>query len=414
MPHAFSLPSQSTLSVAEARRVILDALSPVAGWETVPLRGALDRILLKDVVAPFDVPAHDNSAMDGYALRAGDLAGAGETSLTVVGTALAGNPFSGVVGAGQAVRVMTGAVLPRGADTVAAQEAVRVEGGTVLIPTGLRAGQDVRRAGEDLARGRTALPAGKRLGPAEIGLLGSLGIVEVAVRRRLRVAFFSTGDEIASIGRPLGPGEVYDSNRYTLYAALTRLGVELIDMGVVRDDPAAIENAFREAAAQADVVLTSGGVSVGEADFVRTLMARLGDVTFWKIGIKPGRPMAFGRIGDAWLFGLPGNPVAVVVTFYQIVLDGLLKLTGVDPLPLRPTVAVPCLSAIRKKSGRREFPRGLLHDDAGVMKVKLAGPQGSGVLSSVTSANCFIVLSEERGDVTPGDLVDVQPFDGLL
>lgn len=414
MPNASSPASQSTLSVAEAHRIILDALSPVAGWEIVPLRGALDRILLKDVVAPFDVPAHDNSAMDGYALRAGDLVTGGETSLTVVGTALAGNPFSGVVGPGQAVRVMTGAVLPRGADTVVAQEVVRAEGGAVLIPAGQRAGQEVRRAGEDLARGRTALPAGKRLGPAEIGLLGSLGIAEVAVRRRLRVAFFSTGDEIASIGRPLGPGEVYDSNRYTLYAALTRLGVELIDMGVVRDDPAAIENAFREAAAQADVVLTSGGVSVGEADFVRTLMARLGDVTFWKIGIKPGRPMAFGRIGDAWLFGLPGNPVAVVVTFYQIVLDGLLKLTGVDPLPLRPTVSVPCLSAIRKKPGRREFPRGLLHDDAGVMKVKLAGLQGSGVLSSVTGANCFIVLPEERGDVSPGDPVDVQPFDGLF
>ena len=405
---------KSTLKVAEARRLVLDSVLPIGGWETVPLRAGLDRVLLQDVVAPFDVPAHDNSAMDGYALRAGDLAASGETPLPVVGAALAGRPFSGVVGRGQAARVMTGAVLPRGTDTVVAQEAVQAEGGRIVVPAGQKAGQNVRRAGEDLARGRTAVPAGRRLGPAEIGLLASLGCAEVAVRRRLRVAFFSTGDEIASIGRPLAPGEVYDSNRYTLHGALTRLGADLIDMGVVGDDPAALEQAFLQAADQADVVLTSGGVSVGEADFVRGLMARLGEVAFWKIDVKPGRPMAFGRLGDAWLFGLPGNPVAVLVTFYQIVLDGLLKLMGVEPLPLRPSFPVPCLSAIRKTPGRREFPRGLLYDDGGILTVKLAGPQGSGVLSSVADANCFLVLQEEQGDVAPGDLVDVQPFDGLI
>jgi molybdopterin molybdotransferase len=405
---------KSALSVAEARRVILDALSPVAGWETVTVRAALDRVLLKEVVAPFDVPAHDNSAMDGYALRAGDLSAAAETRLSVVGTALAGNAFSGMVGVGQAVRVMTGAVLPRGADTVVVQEIVRMDGDAIFVPCGVLMGQHVRCAGEDLARGRTALPAGKRLGPAEVGLLASLGFAEVTVRRRLRVAFFSTGDELASIGRPLAPGEVYDSNRYTIFAALTRLGVDLIDMGVVRDDPAAMEEAFREAAAQADVILTTGGVSVGEADYVKELMTRLGEVSFWKIDIKPGRPMAFGRIHDAWLFGLPGNPVAVMVTFYQIAVDGLLKLMGLDPLPSRPTFRVPCLSAIRKTPGRREFPRGLLLESDGVWKVQLAGSQGAGVLSSMAGANCFIVLPEQRGDVVAGDLVEVQLFDGLI
>lgn len=406
--------SKKSLTVAEARQNLFSALSPVSGWEAVPIRAALGRILFRDVVAPFDVPAHTNSAMDGYAVRHADLASADETRLAIVGTALAGNPFSGSVGAGQAVRIMTGAMLPHGADTVVVQECVRLDAETVVVPAGQESGQNVRRAGEDLARGKPALSAGKRLGPAEIGLLASLGIGEVMVRRRLRVAFFSTGDEIASLNRPLGPGEIYDSNRYTLYGLLTRLGVDLIDMGVVRDDPAALEEALREASAQADVILTSGGVSVGEADFIREIMARLGDVRFWKLDIKPGRPMAFGRIGDAWLFGLPGNPVAVMATFLQIVADALLRLMGCDPLPERPVFRVPCASAIGKSAGRREFPRGVLFLDDGAWKVRLAGNQGSGILSSMSGANCFIVLPEDGCAVVPGDQVDVQPFEGLI
>jgi molybdopterin molybdotransferase len=404
--------SPSYLTLAAARQAIFASLTPVAGWESVSVRDALGRVLHRDVAAPFDVPAHDNSAMDGYAMRAADLA-EGETRLTVVGTALAGSAFSGVVGPGQAVRVMTGAVLPKGADTVAAQEKVHAEGDSVRITGRLRQGHDVRRAGEDLARGKPALLAGKRLGPAELGLLASLGFAEVGVRRRIRVAYFSTGDEIASIGRPLAPGEVYDSNRYTLYGALMRIGVELIDMGVVRDEPEQLERAFAEAAAQADVVLTSGGVSVGEADYVKAMMAKLGEVHFWKIDIKPGRPMAFGRIGNAWLFGMPGNPVAVMVTFYQVVADALLKLAGVSPLPLRDGFRVPCVAAIAKSPRRREFPRGVLFSENGVLKVKPGGNQGSGVLSSMSTANCFIVLGEESGDVAAGDLVEVQPFEGL-
>lgn len=405
--------SESALSVTQARDTLLSAISAVAGWETVPIRSALGRVLMRDVIAPFDVPAHDNSAMDGYAVRAEDLSAA-ENRLAVVGTAYAGGAFSGVVGPGQAVRVMTGAVLPRGADSVVVQEAARVDGDQVILPAVQKPGQNVRRAGEDLAAGKPALAAGKKIGPSELGLMASLGFAEVAVRRRPRIAFFSTGDELASIGRPLAPGEVYDSNRYTLFGALTQLGVDILDMGVVRDDPAVMEQAFAEAAEQADAILTTGGVSVGEADFVKDIMARLGEVRFWKIDIKPGRPMAFGRLGNAWLFGLPGNPVAVMVNFYQIVLDALVKLQGVDPLPPRPSFRVPSAVPIRKLSGRREFPRGVLFQEGGEWKVRLSGNQGSGVLRSMADANCFIVLPEDSGSVAAGDLVDVQPFEGVL
>ncbi|MDO8989832.1 MAG: molybdopterin molybdotransferase MoeA [Sideroxyarcus sp.] len=408
------MPRKNTLNVAEARQSMLDVLTPVTGWEALPIRRALDRILYRDITAPFDVPAHDNSAMDGYAVRIGDLSATAETRLNIVGTAYAGNAFSGMVGSGQAVRIMTGAMLPRGADTIVVQEVARVEGDAVIVPSGQQAGQNVRRAGEDLARGKPALLAGKRLGPSEIGLLASLGIGEVTVCRRLRVAFFSTGDEVASIGRPLAPGEIYDSNRYTLYGALTRLGVDLIDMGVVRDDPAALEQALKDASAQADVILTSGGVSVGDADYVRELTSRLGAIEFWKLNIKPGRPMAFGRIGDAWLFGLPGNPVAVMVTFYQVVLDALCTLMGCSPLPERPLFKVPCVSAVAKTQARREFQRGVLFTDNGIWKVRLDSNQGSGILSSMSSANCFVVLPETSGDIKPGDMVDVQPFDALI
>ncbi len=407
-------PQDPRLTVAQAREQLLDTLVPVTGWECVALRDALGRVLSKPVIAPFNVPAHDNSAMDGYAVRHADLAGDGETTLRVVGTAFAGHAFSGIVGAGQAVRVMTGAVVPQGSDTIVVQEVTRTEGDAVVIPAGQKPGQNLRRAGEDLARGKPALPSGKRIGAADLGLLASLGVAEVTVYRRLRVAFMSTGDEIGTIGNPLGPGQVYDSNRYTLYGALSSLGVEMVDMGVIRDQPELIEDAFRTASESADVVITSGGVSVGEADFVRELMARLGEVKFWKLDIKPGRPMAFGRVGDAWLFGLPGNPVAVMVSYGQFVVDSLLRLMGVDPLPARPTFEVPCDDAIRKHPGRREFPRGELYEAADGWRVRLAGNQGSGVLRSMAEANCFIVLDESRGSVAAGETVKVQLFDGLF
>ncbi len=403
------------LPVDTARRVIRELVVPIAVNERLALRAGLGRVLGEDIVSPVDVPAHDNSAMDGFAVRGADLRPDGETRLRAVGVAYAGRVFDGVVGPGECVRVMTGAVMPAGTDTVVIQEVVRVDGDWVVIPPGQTTGQNRRLAGEDLARGRVVLAAGRPLRPAELGLLASLGIAEVAVRRRPRVAFFSTGDELASIGQPLREGEIYDSNRYTLYGMLDRLGVDLIDLGVVRDDPAALERAFRAASENADAIVSSGGVSVGEADFTRELLGRLGEVAFWKIAMRPGRPMAVGRIGRAYFFGLPGNPVAVMVTFYGFVREGLLALAGrTDDFTL-PTLRVPCATSLRKKPGRTEFQRGILSRGAdGAWSVRLTGQQGSGVLRSMSEANCFIVLEHERGDVKAGDLVSVQVFDGLV
>jgi molybdopterin molybdotransferase len=402
------------LPVDTARAAIRSVITPVSANERVAVRASLGRVLGEDVVSTVNVPAHDNSAMDGWAVRAADLRRDGETTLREVGVAYAGRKFDGGVAPGECVRVMTGAVMPPGTDTVVIQEVVRADGDRVVVPAGQQQGQNRRLAGEDLALGRVVLHAGRAIRPAELGLLASLGLAEVAVRRRLRVAFFSTGDELASIGSPLKEGEVYDSNRYTLYGMLARLGVELVDMGVVRDDPAALERAFREAAAGADAIVSSGGVSVGEADFTRELLGRLGEVLFWKIAMRPGRPMAFGRIGGAWFFGLPGNPVAVMVTFYGFVRDALLALAGRTDDCVLPMLRVPSATALRKKPGRTEFQRGILERGAdGAWTVRITGSQGSGVLRSMSEANCFIVLEHERGDVKAGDPVSVQLFDGL-
>jgi len=407
-------PENRALSAAEARDRMLAEVAPITGREFVAVRSALGRILAADIVAPHDVPAHDNSAMDGYAVHFASLAADGETRLNVVGIAFAGNAFSGLVGKGQAVRIMTGAVLPAGADTVVVQEVTRVEAGMVIVPAGQKLGQNTRRAGEDLARGAVALAAGQQVGTAELGLIASLGIAEVEVRRRLRVAFFSTGDELASLGTPLAPGQIYDSNRYTLHALLTQLGADIIDLGVVPDVPEVLEATLNEAAQVADAIITTGGVSVGEADFVREILARLGEVKFWKLNIKPGRPMAFGKVGKAWLFGLPGNPVAVMVSYTQFALDALLRLSGLDPLPERPLLSVLAANTIKKQPGRREYLRGTVAAVDGRWQVKTTGNQGSGVLRSMSEANCFVVLPEDCAGVQAGDAVQVQLFAGLL
>ena len=401
------------LHVEKARAAIRACLAPVTQSERVPVRAALGRVLAEDIVPAIDVPGHDNTAMDGYAVRFADL-GAGETVLEEIGAALAGRSFGGKLGAGQCVRVTTGAVMPAGADTVVVQEVVKVNGARVTIPPGQKKSQNVRYAGEDLQKGKPVLAPGKALGTAELGLVASLGIGEIAVRRRLRVAFFSTGDELASVGGTLREGEVYDSNRYTLHGMLARLGVEMHDLGVVRDDPALLEAAFRKAADAADAIVTTGGVSVGEADFVKPMMAKLGEALFWRIAMRPGRPMAFGRIGKAFLFGLPGNPVAVMVTFTQFVREALLQLGGRTGELSVPLLKVPAAEPLRKVAGRTEYQRGILFRDGGDWKVKTTGQQGSGVLRSMSEANCLIVLEHERGTVAAGEPVQVQLFEGLL
>jgi molybdopterin molybdotransferase len=395
------------LRVDKAREAILACLRPITESEKIPTKEILGRVLAEDIVPRINVPAHDNSAMDGYAVRFSDL----DKPLKEIGAALAGKPFHGQLGAGECVRIMTGAVMPPGADTVVIQEVVKKQGERITIPPGQKKAQNVRYAGEDLKVGVPVLGPGTFLKPADVGLIASLGIGEVRVRRRLRVAFFATGDELASIGQPLKEGEVYDSNRYTVHGMLARLGVEAIDMGVVRDDPAALEKAFLAASKQ-DVIITTGGVSVGEADFIKQMMAKLGEVLFWKIAMRPGRPMAFGRIGDAFLFGLPGNPVAVMVTFYQFVRDALLHMSGREhaPIPLLKAVSA---EDLRKVPGRTEYQRGILFEEQDQWKVRTTGQQGSGVLRSMSEANCFIVLEHDRGTVKAGEAVSVQLFEGL-
>ena len=407
----------NSMPVDRARELIRRFLHPVQALERVHVRQALGRTLAGDIVSPIDVPGHDNSAMDGWAVRFEDLAAGSETRLARIGDSFAGKPFGGTVGSGQAVRIFTGGVMPRGADTVVMQERAEETNGGVTIAAGAvnKAGQNRRFAGEDLKRGQVLFRDGQPLRPAEVGMLASLGINEIPVYRKLRVAFFSTGDELVSIGTPLAEGEIYDSNRYTIHAMLTQLNCEVIDMGVVRDEPEALEHAFSTAARSADVVITSGGVSVGEADFVKQLLDKLGEVLFWKIAMKPGRPLAYGRIGDAHFFGLPGNPVSVMVTFYQFVRDALLILMGQRDVAPLPTFPVKLGKAIRKVPGRTEFQRGIVsRSDDGQWSVRTTGDQGSGILSSMSQANCFIILDADCGDVDAGATVHVQPLEGLI
>ena len=405
------------MPVDRARALIRSFLAPVTASERVPIRQALGRVLAADVVSPIAVPAHDNSAMDGYAVRFADLAADRETPLSRVGDSFAGKPSGVTIGPGECVRIFTGGVMPQGADSVVMQERAREEAGRVRIAAGAiaKAGQNRRFAGEDLKPGQLVFGAGQLVRPAELGMLASLGLGEVSVYRKLRVAFFSTGDELRSIGTPLGAGEVYDSNRYTIYAMLTRLGCDILDMGVVADVPEAIERAFAEAATAADVVITSGGVSVGDADYVKQQLDKLGEVLFWKIAMKPGRPLAYGRIGNAHFFGLPGNPVAVMVTFYEFVREALFVLQGRGDVAPPPTFKVKLGAPIRKLPGRMEFQRGILTPDgSGGFTVCATGDQGSGILSSVSQANCFIVLPTDVGNVPAGELVDVQLLEGLI
>lgn len=406
----------SALSVDEARKRIESGVNPVSGAEKIALRSALGRILDEDIRSPINVPSHTNSAVDGYAFVHSDLAAAGTAALRVIGTAWAGRPFNGHVHAGECIRIMTGAAVPAGADTVVMQENVRIENNMIRIGTALKEGENIRAAGEDLATGQVALTSGKQIMPPELGLLASIGLGEVSVRRRIRVAFFSTGDELRSIGQPITEGQIYDSNRYTLYGMLTRLAVDIQDMGVIRDDRDAIKKAFIEASENADVVITSGGVSVGEADYVKETLEALGEIGFWQIAMKPGRPLAFGRVRNAKFFGLPGNPVSVMVTFYQFVEPALRRMMGQTGTHAGMTIfQVRCVSRFQKRPGRTEFQRAVLERDvSGDVIVRATGQQGSGILRSMSEGNCFVILPQDSETVEPGTIVDVQPFFGVL
>ena len=372
------------------------------------LRECTGRVLAADLLSPIDVPGHTNAAVDGYALRSQDLADSG-IDLAITGRALAGHPFAGEVEAGCCVAITTGAPVPKGADSVVMQEYTRrVDDGQVRIEHACKAGDNIRRAGEDIRAGSRVAPAGTRISPALLGVLASLGLEQVAVTRRPRVALFSTGDEIQPPGEPLRPGGVYDSNTYILRGLLTDLGMDILDLGRVPDDPDQLRATLEKAAASGDAVITSGGVSVGEADHIKPLLTALGHMDFWKLAIKPGRPLTFGHLGDALFFGLPGNPVAVMVTFLQFARPALQKLAGMTPSPL-PTLRALCDDRLRKRPGRREFQRGILSTgEDGHLHVGLTGRQGSGILTSMSRANCLIVLEESRGDVAPGDSLEIQ------
>lgn len=399
----------NSMPVEKARQFIRQFLTPVSEHESISLCNALHHTLAVDILSPMNVPPHDYSAMDGYAVRHDDLANA-PAQLTVIGSAFAGHTFDGHVKAGECVRIMTGALIPDGCDSVVMQEHVQVAGSSVEIGQGHRRGQNIRLVGEDIAQNTTVLTRGQVIRPAEMGLLASLGFSDVTVYRKLKVALFSTGDELQQPGTPLAPGKIYNSNRYSLLGMLGELGVEIIDMGTIRDNKTSLKEALLDAAARTDVIITSGGVSVGEADYIKQLLAEIGEVVFWKIAMKPGKPLAYGKIGACHFFGLPGNPVAVMVTFQQFVRNALSMLMGQQP-KLSIEFQATCTSPIRKLPGRTEFQRGILGKDPnGTWTVHTTGAQCSGILSSMSKANCYIVLPVSQGNVEAGCTVQVQPF----
>ena len=406
-------PDSISLSAALAR--IEERVVPVHACERLPIRECLDRVNNEAVKSPHDVPPLPNSAMDGFALAIDSLAQGTVTELDEIGTAFAGTPFTGSCEAGQCVRIMTGALIPEGTDAVIMQEQVEVtDAGKIRVDADHQVGENIRQAGEDIAKGETVIDAGARLNPADLGVLASLGIAQLQVKRKPVVAFFSTGDELVSIGEPLEPGKIHDSNRYSLHGMLSSLAVDIIDLGVVKDEPKAMREVLEKASLQADLIISTGGVSVGEADFIKPALADLGTTEFWKIAIKPGRPLTFGQIEASIFMGLPGNPVAVMVTFSQFVVPAIHALAGA--IPRRPALfRARALDPMRKKPGRYEFQRGIaILDDNGEWQVSKTGKQGSGILTSMSRANCFIVLPDDNTGVEAGDEVKIQFFDWSL
>ena len=419
------------LSVTEARNAISTLIQDIQlqakrsdAMEKLPLKQCLGRILSNDILSPINVPANDNSAMDGFAFNSKELKTDREQiHLRIVGTVYAGQTSVPPTQASECIKIMTGAMMPPDCDTVIPQEFTQLsdEGLITFAKHTVRAGENRRLRGEDLQADKPAIQQGRILKASDIGLAASLGIAELGVYQRIKVAILSSGDELCDMSEPLVPGKIYDSNRFSLHACLSRLGFEIIDCGIVRDTPEDLRHAFTLASQKADVIISSGGVSVGEADFTKQIMDELGEVGFWKIAMRPGRPMAFGSLkpispktSPTVFFGLPGNPVAVMVTFYQFVRNALLQLNGALK-PEIPLVLVQSAEAIRKKYGRTEFQRGVLfRDSEGKLFVKSTGSQGAGILRSMSEANCFMILHHDQGNIAPGDWVDVEIFDGLL
>ena len=392
---------------------MLTRITPLNATDTVPLLQAFSRVTAHDLVSPLNVPGFDNSAMDGYAVRLADLTEG--AALPVAGKAFAGQPFDGVWPAGTCIRIMTGAPVPEGCEAVVMQEQTEQTDNGVRFTVEVRSGQNIRRRGEDISAGAVVFPAGTRLTTAELPVIASLGIAEVPVIRKVRVALFSTGDELQLPGQPLGDGQIYDTNRLAVHLMLEQLGCEVINLGIIRDDPHALRAAFIEADSQADVVISSGGVSVGEADYTKTILEELGEIAFWKLAIKPGKPFAFGKLSNSWFCGLPGNPVSATLTFYQLVQPLLAKLSGntASGLPARQRVRT--ASRLKKTPGRLDFQRGVLQRNAdGELEVTTTGHQGSHIFSSFSLGNCFIVLERDRGNVDVGEWVEVEPFNALF
>ncbi|MEH6736319.1 MAG: molybdopterin molybdotransferase MoeA [Shewanella sp.] len=399
----------------QAIEQLLAQVEATQDTELVTLTQAIDRVLAEDLASSIDLPPFDNSAMDGYAFRFTDLAASQDkTTLTLVGSSFAGHPFDGQVSPNSCIRIMTGAPVPVGFDTVQMQEKVQADDNQITIEHPHRLGANVRRRGEELLAGTKVLHKGITIRAAEMGVLATIGISQVRVTRKLKVAFFSTGDELRPVGSELAPGQIYDSNRYSIQGLLSKSHVDWVDLGVIADNKEAIRGAFKEAASKADMVLTSGGVSVGEADFTKQILSEEGQITFWKLAIKPGKPFAFGKIDNAIFCGLPGNPVSSMVTFYKLVLPILHKMQGLKPVkPL--FCQAKLLTDIRKYPGRVEYQRGILsRNELGELEVAITGGQGSGMLTSMSLANCFVILDQFQGDTPTGTQVTVEPFNNVL
>lgn len=402
--------SRPLMSIEDAQDKIKSAVNPVNCTEELALKNALGRVLADSIYSPINIPHDKNAAMDGFAFASSDLANGQAFTLSLAGTSWAGRPFQGQLQPGQCVRIFTGAVVPEQADSVIMQEHVQVQGQTIHFPVDTRAQQNIRKIGEDVKQGACLIAEPKKLTAVDLGLLASAGIDQVTVKRQLKIAHFSTGDELTSLGRPLEPGKIYDSNRTMLGGLLVDPSYNVVDLGVIPDNKQLLEDSFIEASLNHDVIITTGGASVGEADYVKEILQSCGAVNFWKIAMKPGKPLVFGKIGSCYFFGLPGNPVAVVVTFQQIVAPALRQLSGA-PLSKRLRITATCTSVLKKAPGRQEYQRGILsQDENGEFFVASAGQQGSNILSSMSKSGCYIVLPEECKGIQVGDRVTVEPF----